>query len=91
MSKSVKPSTLSAYPSAQDWQSKLYNGLVQPQGKSVPIASGSITVPLREMQLSEITTPSLDIVVDNMRNRGLHNRSKNKFAATRSINFMPQE
>ena len=91
MSKSIIPSSISAYPSAQDWQSKLYNGLIEPQGKAVPVASTSITVPLRKMQLSEVTTPTLDVVVDNMRNRGLYNKSKNKFAATRSINFMPQE
>ena len=54
-----------------DWQNTLYNGLIEDKGKTPKVATGNITKPMVENQLSERMTPTLEVFSDNSRNRGL--------------------
>lgn len=74
-----------------DWQSTLYNGLIQPRGKPVKVDTANITKSRTDKQLSERMLPSLEVVTDNSRNRGLLNPSKQRFSAHRAISFLPQD
>ncbi len=74
-----------------DWQNELYNGLVQESGKTPKVASGNITKPNHEYQISDHSIPSLDVVANNDRNRKLKSKSKMKFSVHRALSFLPQE
>jgi hypothetical protein len=77
----------------QDWQATLTNGLINNRGRPAPVYSGSYTVPMHDMQLSEIVLPGLEVLSDNSRNAKIQSKfqSKNKTYATRTIGFLPQE
>lgn len=74
-----------------EWASVLYNGLVQADRKPAKVASAMITKPNHKQQLSERMTPTLEVLGDNIRNRGLGRKSKQSFSIHRSLSFLPQE
>ncbi len=70
-----------------NWQNVLYNGLVADKGRTPPVASGSITKPMREKQVPEHMVPTLEVMSDNNRMTGLNTRSKSRFSIHRSMAF----
>lgn len=75
----------------QDWQQKIYEGLVV-SNTSKRVAKGNINKPNRRMQITEpMTSPTYEIASDNSRNRGLKVYSREKFSMGRHTAFMPQE
>jgi hypothetical protein len=73
------------------WQETLLNGLSAPSGKPNKVAATYITKPIIHHQMPEHMIPTLDVVTDNNRNRGLTKNSKQKFSIHRSMSFLPQE
>lgn len=78
-------------PQQTNWQSILYNGLIQETGKPAKVATGNITKPNVDKQLAEHVIPSLEVIANNDRNRGLQKKSKQRFSVHRSVSFLPQE
>ena len=74
-----------------DWQSTLYNGLVTQNGKPVPVSSSNITKPMVENQIPEHMIPTLEVMSNNTRDRGLQRIHKQKFSIHRAMAFLPQE
>ena len=74
-----------------DWKNTLYNGLVESYGAPAKVASGMITKPMHDMQLSERMVPTLEVTSNNNYNRGLQTVSRSRTLAHRSAAFMPQE
>jgi hypothetical protein len=75
----------------QDWQSRIYEGLVI-DNTTTKVAKGNITKPNYRFQIAEpMTTPTYEIAADNFRNRGLKVHSREKFMLGRTTAFLPQE
>jgi hypothetical protein len=74
-----------------DWQNTLYNGLIEDKGRPPKVASGFITKPMVENQLSERMTPTLEVFSDNRQNRGLQTKNNQRQSLHRSVSFLPQE
>ena len=74
-----------------DWQNTLYNGLVEDKGKTPKVATGNITRPMVENQLSERMAPTLEVFSDNSRNRGLLTKKSQRQSLHRAVSFLPQE
>ena len=74
-----------------DWQNTSYNGLVEEKRVTPKVATGNITKPMVEAQLSERMAPTLEVFSNNDRNRGLLSRKKQRFSIHRAVSFLPQE
>jgi hypothetical protein len=77
--------------SSRDWKTDLYNGVVTSNGKTPRIASGNITKSNQEYQLPDHVVPTMQVMSDNKRYRGLKSKSKQKFSVHRAMSFLPQE
>lgn len=73
------------------WKSELYNGLIAPNRKPAPVASGMITKSLAHEQLQDMKHDRFEVVNDTTRQSKLRFNDKRRYGNHRSISFLPQE
>jgi hypothetical protein len=73
------------------WQSNLSNGLVAPDRKPAPVASGMITKSLAHEQIQDMKHDRFEVINDSGRRTRLKFNDKKRYGNHRSISFMPQE
>lgn len=73
------------------WKNNLYNGLVAPDRKPAPVASGMVTKSLAHEQVQDMKHDRFEVVSDNSRQGRLKFNDKRRYGNHRSISFMPQE
>lgn len=77
--------------SDSNWKSNLYNGLVNPERKPAPVASGMITKSLSHEQVQDMKHDRFEVTSDNSRTSKLKFNNKYRYASHRAVSFMPQE
>ncbi len=77
--------------SDSNWKSNLYNGLINPERKSAPVASGMITKSMASQQVQDMKHDRFEVTSDNSRQRKLKFNDKYRYASHRAVSFMPQE
>lgn len=77
--------------SSTNWAENLTSGLVIGKGKPNKVSTGYITKPIIRKQIPEHLIPTLEVINDNNRNRGLMKFSNKQFSAHRAMSFFGQE
>ncbi len=73
------------------WKSGLYNGLVVPERRPAPVASGMITKSLAHEQVQDMKHDRFEVISDNSRLSRLKFDNKRRYGNHRSISFLPQD